>query len=414
MLKKNSKKKKDNIRVLYASAVYGKEEIKAVNEVLADPLRIGPGKKVKKFETAVSKIFGKPFGIMVNSGSSANLLAVEILDLPEGSEVITPVLTFSTTLAPLLQKGLKPVFVDVVPGTYNIDVDKVEKAITRKTKALMIPSLLGNLPDLLKLQKIAKKHKLFFIEDSCDTLGAKFAGKPTGSYSDITTTSFYASHIITAAGSGGMISISDPKLARKALIKNSWGRDSTLFGAHEKSEDIKKRFAGNIGALPYDAKFVFSEIGYNLQSSELNAAFGLEQLKRLKSFSKSRRSNFKRLYKFFKKYEDLFILPVQDPRVETNWLAFPLTIRPDVSFSRMEITRYLEEHNIQTRPIFTGNVLCQPAFSWLGKTVKDNHFPSADEVMINGFLIGCHHGLKNEELDYLESTLSDFLEPHVA
>lgn len=411
----NMKKEKKSLpRVLYAAAVYGKEEVKAVMDVLANPMRIGAGEKVKKFEKAVSKILGKSHGTMVNSGSSANLLAIELLDLPKGSEVITPVLTFSTTLTPLLQKGLKPVFVDVVPGTYLIDADKVEKVITRKTRALMIPSLLGNIPDLQKLRKIAKKHKLFLIEDSCDTLGATFAGKPTGFYTDITTTSFYASHIITAAGSGGMISVHDPKLARKALVKSSWGRDSTLFGVHEKSEDIRKRFSGQIGKDPYDAKFIFSEVGYNFQSGELNAAFGLEQLKRLKTFSARRRNNFKRLFTFFKRYEHLFILPVQDARVVTNWLAFPLTVRPNAPFSRMQITRYLEEHNIQTRPIFTGNVLRQPAFNLLAAFIKPDHFKHADEVMKNGFLIGCHHGLTSTELKHLESTISDFLRPHAS
>lgn len=407
-------KNKSAVRVWYASAVYGKEEIAAVTAVLSNPLKIGPGEKVKKFERSVAKLFGKAHGIMVNSGSSANLLAIEVLDLPAGSEVITPVLTFSTTLAPLLQKGLTPVFVDVVPGTYVIDADKVERAITRKTRALMIPSLLGNIPDLAKLQKIAKKHKLFFIEDSCDTINATFAGRPTGSYTDITTTSFYASHIITAAGSGGMVSVNDPKMARTILVKSSWGRDSTLFGVYEKSEDITKRFAGVIGAQPYDAKFIFSEVGYNLQSGELNAAFGLEQLKRLKLFSARRRSNFKRLSSFFRRYEKFFILPVQDPRVKTNWLAFPLTIRPDAPFSRKDITLYLEKCNIQTRPIFTGNVLRQPAFRSLSKGTKAGSFPVADDVMKNGFVIGCHHGLTGADLDYLESTLSDFLRSYLS
>ncbi|HVM73371.1 MAG TPA: aminotransferase class I/II-fold pyridoxal phosphate-dependent enzyme [Candidatus Paceibacterota bacterium] len=403
------------MRITYALAVYGQEEIDAVVEVLKTPLRIGPGECVKEFERAIAKLFGKPHGVMVNSGSSANLLAVEALELSRGSEVITPVLTFSTTIAPLLQQGLKPVFVDVLPGTYVIDADKIEAAITKKTRALMIPSLLGNIPDLEKIQKIAKKHKLSFIEDSCDTVGATFAGKPTGHYSDISTTSFYASHIITAAGSGGMVCVRDPKMAHRILVKSSWGRDSTLFGTYEKSEDITKRFAGRIGEQPYDAKFVFSEIGYNLQSGELNAAFGLEQLKRLKTFAARRQTNFKLHSRFFKHYEQFFVLPIQDPRAKTSWLAYPLTIRPGAPFTRMEITRYLEEHNIQTRPIFTGNILRQPAFSELSKSVKRDRFPVADDVMRNGFLIGCHHGFGDVEREYLEeSVLSDFLRPYVS
>lgn len=409
-----SSKSAHSPRVPYALAVYGKEEVAAVNEVLADPSKISPGKRVKEFEAKIGALFGKPYATMVNSGSSANLLAIEALNLPSGSEVITPALTFSTTLAPILQKGLTPVFVDVARGTYVIDVSAVEKAITKRTRALMIPLLLGNVPDLAKLRSVAKKHKLLFVEDSCDTLGATFAGKPTGVYSDISTTSFYASHIITAAGSGGMVCVRDAQLARAALVKSSWGRDSTLFGMHEKSEDIKKRFAGRVGKQPYDAKFIFSEVGYNFQSGELNAAFGLEQLKRLKGFAARRRANFQRLYRFFERYDDLFFLPVQDARVETSWLAFPLTIRPAAPFSRMDVTRYLEEHNIQTRPVFTGNVLRQPGFHAFLKNEKADRFPVADEVMERGFVIGCHHGLTQEHLTYLESVLSGFLERYVA
>ena len=406
--------KNKGIRVSYAQSVYGKEEIAAVNRVLANPSKISPGDKVKEFEHAIAKLFAKPYATMVNSGSSANLLAIESLKLPVGSEVITPVLTFSTTLAPLIQNGLVPVFVDVTPGTYLINIDKIEAAITKKTRALMIPSLLGNVPDLKRLSAIARKHKLFFVEDSCDTLGATFAGKPTGVYSDISTTSFYASHIITAAGAGGMVCARNPVQARMILIQSSWGRNSTLFGVHEKSEDIKKRFAGRIGKQVYDAKFVFSEVGYNFQPAELNAAFGLEQLKRLKTFIQARRRNFARLQKFFKQYEQFFVLPVQDPRVKTTWISFPLTIRPNAPFSRMDITKFLEENNAQTRPIFTGNVLRQPAFKSLAKRQNPNTFKVADDVMKNGFVVGCHHGMTEAQLSRLEFLITLFLRPYVS
>lgn len=407
-MKNNNKNK---IRVAYAAAVYGKSEIKAVNKVLSNPLRIVAGPLVKEFEKKITAFFGKKYGIMVNSGSSANLIAVESLNLPKGSEVITPVLTFATTLAPLIQKGLRPVFVDVKPGTYVIDIDKIEPLITKKTKALMIPFLIGNIPDLVRLKSIAKKYKLWFIEDSCDTLGAKFLGKPTGFYSDISTTSFYASHIITAAGSGGMVCYHNPDLAKKALIMSNWGRESTLFGVYEKSEELKKRFKGMIDGEVYDAKFIFSEIGYNFQSTEINGAFGLEQLKRLPEFRNRRKHNFSELMKFFKGYERYFILPKQDARAETNWLSFPLTIKPRAGFSRLEITKYLEENNIQTRPIFTGNVLRQPAFKdieFRGKPM--NSYPVADYIMKNGFLIGCHHGLTSKHVDYLKRVFRNFLE----
>lgn len=397
-------------RIFYAQAVYNNAEINAVVKVLKNPTKIGGGLAVKEFENKIAKLFGKKYGIMVNSGSSANLIALEVLNLPKGSEIITPVLTFGTTLSPIIQKGLVPVFVDVKPGTYIIDIDKIESMITLKTKALMIPSLMGNIPDMIKLRKIAKKHNLWFIEDSCDTLGGKFAKKPSGHYSDISTTSFYASHIITAAGGGGMVCFHDPNLARKAKIISCWGRESTLFGLHEKSENIQKRFAGKIEGQVYDAKFIFSEIGYNFQVPEIFGAFGLEQLKKFPKFSEYRKKNFKKLFNFFVKYKHLFTLPEQTPKSETNWLAFPLTIRKNANFSRYELTKYLEENGIQTRPIFTGNVLKQPAFKKLEKAkITKKGYPVADDITLNGFVIGCHHGLKKQDINYLKKVFETFL-----
>ena len=222
-------------RVPYAQAVYGTEEVQAVVAVLKNPLKISPGAACAEFEKKVAGIFGQKHGVFVNSGSSANLTALEALNLPKGSEVITPVFTFGTTVAPIVQKGLVPVFVDIEEGTYLANVDQIEAAITPKTKAIMIPSLLGNIPDLARLSKIAKKHKIPLIDDSCDTIGATFDGKPTGEYADISVTSFYASHIITAAATGGMVCMKDDSLARRARIFSAWGRESTLFGSHEKS-----------------------------------------------------------------------------------------------------------------------------------------------------------------------------------
>ena len=397
------------MRVPYAQAVYGEEEINAVVEVLKDPLKISPGIKVKEFETEISNTFGKKHGIMVNSGSSANLLAVESLRPESGDEVITPVLTFGTTVAPIIQKGVKPIFVDVIPGTYQIDIAQIESAISPKTKALMIPSLLGNISEMDTLQEIAKKHNLILIEDSADTLGATYKGRPTGEYSDISTTSFYASHIITAAASGGMVMAHNDEVADRIKVLASWGRSSTLFGNHEQSEDINKRFAGTIDDIPYDAKFVFSEIGYNFQPNEIAAAFGLEQLKRLPGFTEKRVAHFSRLINFFVRFEEYFVLPIQHKDVKTNWLAFPLTIKKGAPFTRGEITRHLEESNIQTRPIFTGNILRQPAYKHLTQYQLTKEFPIADDIMMNGFVIGCHHGLIAEQLDYLEYTIEAFI-----
>lgn len=400
------------IRVPYALAVYGNQEIQAVAKALKNPARIVAGDAVKKFEERIAKIFGKKYGVMVNSGSSANLLAFDLLDLPRGAEVITPLLTFGTTLSPILKNALIPVFADVGMGTFVINVDQVESLITKRTRALMIPSLLGNLPDWVRLRAIANTHNLILIDDSCDTLGARFAGKPTGFYSDISTTSFYASHIITTAGAGGMAVFHDKTLADRARIKNSWGRASTLFGVHESSENLSRRFAGVIDEKPYDAKFIFSEIGFNFQPTELQGVFGLEQLKRFPEFARRRKNNFERLMYFFAAYESVFILPKVHPNAETNWLAFPLIIRDGAGFSRYQITKYLEEQNIQTRPIFTGNALKQPAFQAIPHRKLKSGYPVTDYIMHHGFLIGCHHGLRDTHIRYLERTFTKFLEPY--
>src|SRR3990167_412065 len=236
------------LSVPYGRTVHGEEEIAAVVNVLRTSTQMG--KHVREMEEKVAALFQKQYGVMVNSGSSANYLAIEIADLPEGSEVITPVLTFSTTVAPILKAGLVPVFVDVEPESYLADIDQIARMITKKTKALMIPSLLGNIPDYARLRKIARRHKLLLIEDSCDTLGPTIDGKPTGVYTDISTTSFYASHIITAAGQGGMICLNDRKQFDTARMLSGWGRQSAL----NESEDIRVRYRSRVAGMPYDAR----------------------------------------------------------------------------------------------------------------------------------------------------------------
>ena len=394
-----------NLRVPYALAVHDQEENKRVLAVLNEH-RTNTGKETYEFEERSTKYFGKKYATMVNSGSSANLLALELLNLPEGSEVITPLLTFSTTVSPLIKKGLIPVFADVEEGTYQINISQIEELITKKTKALMIPLLLGNVPNMEALRKIAKKHKLFFIEDSCDTYGAKFNNKPTGTYSDITTTSFFGSHIITAAGNGGMILTNNPKWHTRAKILRGWGRNSSIF---QESEDIKMRFAKKLGKIPYDAKFVFSEIGYNFLPSEISAAFANAQLDKLEKFRKTRVHNFTHLRNFFKKYEKLFVLPIQDPRANTQWLAFPLTIKKNAPFTRLDIVSYLEKNNIQTRPIFTGNILKQPGFTKITHKIYANNCPVTNNIMERGIIVGCHHGMEPRHLEKLERTFENFL-----
>lgn len=397
------------LRVPYALAVHGEEEESKVLAVLREH-RTNTGRETLEFESSIAELFGKKFGVMINSGSSANLLAFELLSLPEGSEVITPLLTFSTTVAPIIQKKLVPVFVDVEQGKYFANLDQIEKAISKKTKALMIPLLLGNVPDMKRLTAIAKKHKLILIEDSCDTLGGTFDGKPTGSYTDITTTSFFGSHIITAGGNGGMIMVNNATSRDKLRVLRGWGRSSALFG---ETEDINLRFLAKIGNIPYDAKFVFDAVGYNLLPVEMASAFGNAQIIKLPQFRKIRERNFAHLHKFFKTYENFFILPVQDGRVKTQWITFPLTIRKTAPFKRIELVKYLEQNNIQTRPIFTGNILKQPGFKKIPRRTIDGRYPFTEEVMERGFVIGCHHGLEKKHLDKIENVFENYLKKYL-
>jgi len=394
----------DELRVPYGMAVHDTEEENAVLEIIKNKKTI-MGDKVKQFEKEVSTLFGKELGIMVNSGSSANLLTFEILDIPENSEVITPILTFATTLSPIIKKGLTPVFVDVEPETYIVNIDQIEESITSKTKALMIPSLLGNVPDMKRLRKITDDNNLIFIEDSADTLGATFDNVPTGKFSDISTTSFYGSHIITAAGEGGMICCNDKKMDEKCRILRGWGRSSAI----NESEKIEDRFSIELDSIPYDSKFIFAEMGYNFLPTEISAAFGLVQLKKLNKFAQIRQKNFEILNSFFMN-EKFFKLPKQLPQVKTSWLAFPLTINSDAPFSRIEIVKYLESHGIQTRPVFTGNVLRQPAFKEISYKNMGGEFDVANNIMKNSFLIGCNHGLNDEHLEKIKVTFKSFLD----
>lgn len=401
--------KPQGIRIPYALAVHGDEETKRVLAVLNEHRTI-MGQETQEFEEGVAKHFGKKFGIMVNSGSSANMIAIELLNLPEGSEIITPLLTFSTTVAPIVRNKLIPVFADVEPGKYTIDIDQVEKLITKKTRALMIPLLLGNVPDLERLGKLAKKHNLYLIEDSCDTLGATFKGKPSGSYSDISTTSFYGSHIITAGGGGGMILVNKKDWRDRAVMLRGWGRSSSLFS---ESESIDKRFKVKLGGVSYDAKFIFDEIGYNFLPVEMGSAFGNAQLKKLSKFKKIRERNFKHLTKFFKKYEEFFILPEQDHRVETQWLGYPLTLKPAAPFKRLSLIKFLETNNIQTRPVFTGNILKQPGFKNIQRKTLKGNYPATEEIMEGGIVIACHHGLKPQHLARIEEVFTSFLSKYL-
>lgn len=396
--------KEKQIHVPYACSVHGDEEIAAVVSVLKTSTQMG--KRVREMEQQVAALFAKKHGIMVNSGSSANYLAIEVLRLPPGSEVITPALTFSTTVAPLVKNQLVPAFVDVEKNTFNIDVQQIEAMITPKTKAMIIPNLLGNLPDWKTLRDIANRHRLILIEDSADTLGATIDGLASGSYSDISTTSFYGSHIINCAGNGGMLCVNDAQFAERATLLRSWGRSSSLY---VESEAIENRFNIEIDTIPYDAKFVFETIGYNLEPSEMGAAFGLVQLKKLANNIYCREQFFQQHLAFFKRYQEWFSMPQQLSNSHTAWLAFPLILNKNTPFTRTQLQIYLEKHHIQTRTVFTGNILRQPGFAHIACKKASAGYPNADNVMQGGLLIGCHHGMTAAMMDHIHDTFTAFI-----
>ena len=399
------KKINKNIRVPYGLSVHGNEEIKAVVKVLKNSTQMSVN--VSEFERRVAKLFNKKYGLMVNSGSSAIMLAMEALNLPEGSEVITPALTFSTTVAYIVKNKLVPVFVDVKEGTYCIDEDKIEKLITKKTRAIVAPHLMGNIVNWEKLSKTLKKNKILIIEDSADTLGATYKGKSTGHYANISITSFYGSHIINCAGNGGMVCFNDKKLYLKAKLLRSWGRSSSLFD--ENSEKIENRFNIKLDGIQYDKKFVFESIGHNLEPSEMGAAFGLVQLKKLNFNLKERIKNFNIHTKFLSKYKDYFILPKQLPGSKSGWLAYPITIRDASPFTRTEMQIFLEKKNIQTRVVFTGNIIRQPGFKSIKMKKSNEGYKEADKVMKNGILLACHHGLSKKMINHIHKTIDEFI-----
>ena len=394
-------------KIYYGKAVYDSKEINAVIKVLKHKsLSLVDGENVKILESIVSKIFGKKYGLMVNSGSSANLLAIASFNFKKDSEIITPNLTFSTTIAPIYQLGLIPHFIGVEKNKFVADISQIEKCINKKTVAIMIPNLIGNIANWKIINTIAKKYNLKVIEDSADTIGYKLDNKNLGKLSDVTTNSFYASHIINGAGTGGMVCFNDFKLYQRAQLLRGWGRSSANFG---ESESISKRFNVKISNIDYDGKYIFTELGYNFLPSELSAAFAIEQTKKLKNNINTRHKNFEYLKSFFGKFNMFFNLPEQYPKIKTPWLAFPLVVKKNNYFDRKQMQIFFEKNNIQTRTIFTGNILKQPVM----KNRYYKYHPKcnlvADDVMKNGILIGCHQGMIKSDLKYISDIFIKFL-----
>jgi len=394
----------DYIHVPYGKAVYGEAEIEAVNKVLRTSTQMGT--HVRQMEARVADLYNKQFGIMVNSGSSALYLAAELMGYEPGAEIITPALTFSTTVAPQVRCGWIPAFVDVEEGTYNIDANKVEEMITPNTKAMIIPNLIGNLPNWAQLRDIADRHNLLVLEDSADTIGAEIDGQSSGRFTDMSTTSFYGSHIINCAGNGGMLCVNTEAYYNRGRLLRSWGRSSSLF---VESEKIENRFNVEVDGIPYDAKFVFEEPGYNIEPAELGAAFGLVQLDNLGWNIDTRTENYRRMREFFAQWEEFFILPQQLPGSRTGWLAFPVTIRESAPFLRRDLQIFLEKRNIQTRTVFTGNILRQPGFKNLPHKAAAGGYPEADKVMRGGMLLACHHGLSEAQISHVMESVSTFM-----
>ena len=395
------------MRVNYGKNVYDRNEINAVVAALKKSTQMGSN--VFKFEKELSKIFGKKYSLLVNSGSSALLLAFQSLNYKKGSNFITPVLTFGTTVASMIQSGFIPNFIDVNQKTLCIDEKQIEKKINKNTVGFCIPNLIGNLPNWQIIKKIAKKYKLLIIEDSADTLGAKYGRYSTGKFSDISITSFYGSHIISCAGNGGSISLNNRKMYEKCKLLRSWGRSSSLY---KDSEKIENRFNIKLENIDYDKKFVFETPGYNFEPSEIGAAFGLVQLKKLKNNFKLREINFKSHINFVRKYKEYFISPKIYNETKTAWLAFPLILRETNLFKRKELMIFLEKNGIQTRVIFTGNILKQPGFKKI-KCIKNLSYPNADYLMKNGILIGCHHGLNKSKINYIQNKIEIFLQKKI-
>tara|TARA_A100000164_G_C21889389_1_gene764544 strand:- start:340 stop:1545 length:1206 start_codon:yes stop_codon:yes gene_type:complete len=397
--------KKVKSQITYGKNVYGKEEINAVLKRIKQTTQMSLS--VSSFEKKIAKKFNKKYGIMVNSGSSAIHLALKILNFKKNSEVIVPCLNFGTAISSLLFCNLKPILVDVNVNTLQINENLIEKKINSKTKAIMVPNLIGNIPNWQLIKKIANKHNLKIIEDSADTLGAKINGKSTGFFSDFSITSFYGSHIISCAGNGGMLMLNNKKDYNKALILRSWGRLSSTL---KNSEDIKKRLDINLMGVNYDRKFVFAEAGFNFEPNELGATFGLQQLLKFNKFQKIRNRNFNFHHKFFSKLNNYFIPIKINNKIKTNFLAYPIIIKQNITFNRKNLQIYLEKNNIQTRPIFSGNILRHPGFkNLINKQNKIKNFPNSDYIMRNGILIGCHQGLNSYQLKYIHSKILQFI-----
>lgn len=385
-----------------------------------------------EFEKKFAKTINAKYALTVNSGSSANLLALTALTshklgdkrLKKGDEVITTAAGFPTTINPIIQNGLVPVFIDSEIGSYNIDVNQIEEAITPKTRAIMVAHTLGNVFDIGKIKKICEKHDLWLIEDSCDALGAQYKGQYAGTIGHIGTFSFYPAHHITM-GEGGAVVTSDKDLYRILMSFRDWGRD--CWCPPGKDNSCNRRFEQQLGNLPfgYDHKYTYSHLGYNLKITDWQAACGLAQLDKLEGFIRTRKKNFELIYNGLKKFEEYLILPSFSENSTPSWFGFLISVKPNAKFNKLELVKYLENNNIGTRQLFAGNILRQPAFVendieirirnsgvLNSRTLAEEHYrmlPNTDFIMNNTFWIGVYPGITERDVNIIIETFERFL-----
>ena len=428
--KKTDKPFTSGDRINYASRVFDEHEMCALTDATLD-FWLTAGRFAEKFETEFSRMIGTRYVHLVNSGSSANLLAFMMLTAPElgerrierGDEVITVAAGFPTTIAPIVQYGTVPVFVDITIPEYNIDVERLEAAVSEKTKAVMIAHTLGNPFDIKAVKEFCKRHKLWLIEDNCDALGSQYRTcendpigndgyRFTGTFGDVGTSSFYPPHHITM-GEGGCVYTDNPLLHKLILSYRDWGRDCMCSPGHDNM--CGHRFDGEYGKLPigYDHKYVYSHFGYNLKATDMQAAIGCEQLKKLLGFTEARKRNWEYIYNRLSKYEDIIYLPKATENSIPSWFGFMITLKPDSGLLRNDITEKLEKFNIQTRLLFAGNIIKQPCFDEFRGTdayrVVGN-LENTDYVMNNSFWIGVYPGMTEEKLDYMCDKIGEALE----
>ena len=400
----------------FAGRVFDEREIvNLVDSSLEFWLTTGPW--AQKFEKRFARLNGVRHALLVNSGSSANLVALSCLTstkLPErrlrpGDEVITCATGFPTTVNPIIQNGLVPVFVDVSVPTYNLDVSMLEAALSERTKAIMVAHTLGNPFDLGTIKKFADEHDLWLIEDCCDALGSTYEGKPVGSFGDLASVSFYPAHHITM-GEGGCVLIDKGKIKVLAESFRDWGRD--CWCEPGKEDTCGKRFDHKLGELPrgYDHKYIYSDVGYNLKLTDMQAAVGLAQLDKLESFTAARKANFRRLYEGLSDLQEWLILPEPTPNSDPSWFGFPVALREGCPVDRDRILRFMNERKIATRLLFAGNLVRQPAYlNAEHRRVGD--LASADFVMNNVFWVGVYPGLTEAHLDFMIESFHEALVP---